>query len=63
MTGIVEVVSVSGGADIFLESPSCPDCVSFLSLRYTVGDNVALVMTKKPLDAEALKQVSIRNFK
>ncbi|KAG5278385.1 hypothetical protein AALO_G00098410 [Alosa alosa] len=53
--GVVEFVNIPRGAEIFLESPSCPECVSFLQLNYTVGDALASVITQKPLDAEALK--------
>lgn len=34
-----------------------PNGVTFLKLIYTVGDSAAIVRTKKPLDAEELKQV------
>ncbi len=57
-TGDVEIITNIRPDDRpVLDTYLFPNGVTFLELIYTVGDSAAIVRTKKPLDAEQLKQV------
>ncbi len=57
-TGDVEIITNIRPDDrLVLDTYLFPNGVTFLELIYTVGDSAAIVRTKKPLDAEQLKQV------
>ncbi|XP_063064264.1 cadherin-3-like [Engraulis encrasicolus] len=53
--GTIEILERPEGADLILESPSCPVCASFLTLA-PVRSSFATVLTTKPLDADVLEE-------
>lgn len=57
--GDVEVFTgIEAGRGVVLVPSAFPDHLEFLELSFTLGGTSATVRTKKPLDADILKNVS-----